>query len=135
MKYLLDVNALIALAHQNHIHHTDVGQWYLSIKSSATALCTCSITELGFVRVSVQTGLQEDVPTARKALDRLKRSSHVPYELLNDCLGAERLPSFANTPSKITDGHLVQLAEYHDAKLVTLDKGIPKALLISSQSK
>ena len=130
MKHLLDVNALIALAHQAHVHHTRLSRWYLSVKPTTTALCTCAITELGFVRVAVQIGLQSNVPTARKALARLKRSGQIPFELLDDALGVEHLPTFANTPKKITDGHLLQLAESHGAHLATLDSGIPKATLI-----
>jgi predicted nucleic acid-binding protein len=33
-------------------------------------------------------------------------------------------------PNKLTDGHLLELARHHGAKLATLDTGIPGALLI-----
>ena len=38
--------------------------WYLSVAAIARGFHTCSITEIGFVRVSVVTGLQPDIPTA-----------------------------------------------------------------------
>ena len=129
MKYLLDVNALIALTHGAHVHHTRAAAWYRSIKQAAPGLCTCAITELGFVRVAVQTGLQIDVSAARTALANFKASSPVPIELLADGIGADRLPAFARTPSKLTDGHLLELAKKHGAILATLDTGIPGALL------
>ena len=111
MKYLLDVNALIALGHTAHVHHPRATAWFLKARPAATSLCTCAITELGFVRVAVQTGLQMDVPAARKALAALKESSSLPFQMIGDALGADQLPAFARTPSKLTDGHLLELAK------------------------
>ena len=130
MKYLLDINALIALGHTSHIHHARMIQWYKSILRKATVLHTCSISELGFVRVSVQAGLQSDVASARTALARLKASSKIPFTLLPDDLGVDRLPAYTKTPNKLTDGHLLELARHHGARLANLDAGIPGALLI-----
>jgi predicted nucleic acid-binding protein len=130
VKYLLDVNALIALGHSAHVHHARAVAWYLSVKSPATSFCTCAITELGFVRVTVQIGLQHDVAAARQALAALKRSPSGLFEILGDSLGAEALPSFARTPNKLTDGHLLALARHHGVQLATLDTGIPGSLLL-----
>jgi len=130
MKYLLDINTLIALAHSAHVHHTRAAAWYQSVQKSATGFCTSAITELGFVRVAVQTTLQIDVPSARKALAGFKASSHFPIEILGDSLGVDQLPTFARTPNKLTDGHLLELARKHGAVFVTLDTGIPGALLV-----
>jgi hypothetical protein len=52
------------------------------------------------------------------------------FELLEDGIGADRLPAFARTPGKLTDGHLLELARKHGAMLATLDAGIPGALLL-----
>jgi predicted nucleic acid-binding protein len=130
VKYLLDINALIALAHTAHVHHGRASAWYQSIDSPASAVCTCSITELGFVRVSVQAGLQSDVASARKALAALKSSSPVPFQIVGDSLGADKLPAFAKTPLKLADGHLLELARHHEAQLTTLDAGIPGATVL-----
>jgi hypothetical protein len=80
--------------------------------------------------VAVQTGLQVDVLSARKALAALKTSSAIPFEMLEDALGADKLPAFARIPSKLTDGHLLELAKRHGVQLATLDTGIPGALLL-----
>lgn len=130
MRYLLDVNTLIALAHTGHALHGKAASWFASIRASARGLHTCSITELGFVRVSVQTGLQPDIATAKQALDALKASSCVRFELIADDLGAAQLPAFVKSPQAITDGHLMELARKNAMQLVTLDKSIPKALFI-----
>lgn len=76
------------------------------------------------------TGLQPDIEAAKQALDALKASSTVRLELLPDDLGVAQLPSFVKTPQAVTDGHLLALARKHSVRLVTLDRGIPGALLI-----
>jgi hypothetical protein len=85
---------------------------------------------LGFVRVSVHTGLQPDVETAKQALDALKSSSSVRFELIADTHGAAQLPAFVKKAPAITDGHLLELARKNAMQLVTLDQSIPKATYI-----
>ena len=131
MRYLLDVNVLIALGHTGHALHSQAVEWYTSIAKARARLHTCAITELGFVRVSVVTGLQPDISSARLSLDALKSSSDVKFELVADDLGADHLPAFVKSPHSITDGHLIELAKRHGMKLVTLDRRIPGAALIA----
>jgi predicted nucleic acid-binding protein len=130
MRYLLDVNVLIALAHTGHALHGKALAWYSSVSNSAAGLHTCSITELGFIRVSLVTGLQLDVASAKATLDALKSSSKILFEIVSDDLGASHLPSFVKSAQKVTDGHLLELAAHHSMKLVTLDRGIPGAQFI-----
>lgn len=130
MKYLLDVNLLVALGHTGHVHHGRATVWLGSIRTVAGALATCAITELGFVRVSVQAGLQPDVAAARTAFARMRRSSPVKFELVEDRLGADRLPVYVKRAAQLTDGHLLELAKGHGALLATLDNGIPGAFRI-----
>jgi predicted nucleic acid-binding protein len=130
VRYLLDVDTLIALAHTGHALHGKAASWYASVTASARGFHTCSITELGFLRVSVNTGLQPDIETAKQALDALKASSCVRFELISDDLGAAQLPGFVKSPHAITDGHLLELAKKNAMQLVTLDKNIPRALFI-----
>lgn len=130
MRYLLDVNALIALAHTGHVFHAKARNWFLGVAATARGFHTCSITEIGFVRVSVVTGLQPDIVTAKQALDALKSSSKVRFELISDDVGVAHLPAFVKKPQAITYGHLFELARKNSMQLVTFDKGIPKALYI-----
>jgi predicted nucleic acid-binding protein len=130
VSYLLDVNALIALAHTGHSLHAKALSGYLSVMHTALGVHTCSITELGFVKVSVVTGLQADIAGAKHALTALKYSSKVRFELISDDLGAAQLPAFVKRPQSVTDGHLVELARRHSVRLVTLDQGITGALFI-----
>jgi predicted nucleic acid-binding protein len=130
VRYLLDVNVLLALAHTGHTLHPKAIGWYASVAKSATGFHTCSITELGFVRISVLTGLQSDIESAKRALDALKSSSKVRFELISDDLGVSQLPTFVKKPQSITDGHLSELAKKNSLRFVTLDRGIPKSVLI-----
>jgi len=127
--YLLDVNALLALAHAAHSHHTRVARWVAAL-SPDHVLATCSITELGFVRIAPQARLSPHVPAARDLLAQLRASTRPPFVRLNDDLGSDSLPAWADTPASTTDGYLTALAARRDAQLVTLDAGIPGSVLI-----
>jgi len=130
VSWLLDVNALIALAHQGHADHQRVIQWFASLMGSAARLGTCSITEMGFVRISIQAGFESNAPDAVETLRGLKESSSVPFDLLPDSLGADRLPPYVLGYRQVTDGHLLELAQESSMQLATLDRGIPGAYII-----
>jgi predicted nucleic acid-binding protein len=52
MRYLLDVNALVALGFLQHEFHERVAHWIRALASKGVLeLATCSMTELGFVRI------------------------------------------------------------------------------------
>jgi predicted nucleic acid-binding protein len=129
MSYLLDVNALIAYGFRRHDFHDRVGAWIRSRKRDR--FLTCSITELGFVRVlgNLRTcGM--NVAQAKSLLMELKGWSDFPLEFLHDGNDISALPAWVKTPAQTTDGHLLQLASANGAVLATLDERIPKAYLI-----
>lgn len=130
MRLLLDVNALIALAHQGHAEHSRVIRWFASLMGTDARLGTCPITEVGFVRVSIQAGFENNAPDAVETLRVFKASSRVPFDLIPDTLGADRLPAYVIGAKQVTDGHLLDLAAESSMLLATLDKGIPGAFLI-----
>lgn len=47
---LLDVDALVALAWDSHVHHAAVRAWFSANRHAGWA--TCAVTESGFVRAS-----------------------------------------------------------------------------------
>lgn len=129
MRYLLDVNALIAYGFRRHDFHDRVGAWIKTRKGGH--FLTCSITELGFVRVlgNVRTyGL--DVAHAKSLLQELKVWKALHLEFINDGNDISALPKWVKSPAQTTDGHLVQLAIANGAVLATLDEGIRGAYLI-----
>ena len=130
MKYLLDVNALLALAHQDHADHEKSSIWYRETAVAASAFLTCPITELGFLRVSMQAGLSRNLEATQDTLSGMKKSSLVPFVFVPDSVAVDKLPPYVRTPAQLTDEYLLQLAKANGAKLATLDAGIPGALRI-----
>jgi uncharacterized protein len=132
VRYLLDVNALVALGFLEHEFHERVGLWVLSLgKGTRYEIVTCPITELGFVRVlsqAPQYGLT--VAQSRTLLMRLKKQRAVPFEFIADDHDISRLPAWAKTGRQTTDGHLAELARVHGSVLATLDQQIPAAFVI-----
>jgi predicted nucleic acid-binding protein len=129
MTYLLDVNALVALGIVNHEFHGRVASWVGSSRSQN--LASCSITELGFLRVASQAPAYGfAVAQARTLLERLKRAASSRFVFLPDAHDISHLPSWVRTPKQITDGHLSQLAKANGAIFATLGEKIPGSYLI-----
>jgi predicted nucleic acid-binding protein len=129
VKYLLDVNALVALGFSHHEFHDRVAAWLHA--QNFPSLATCSITELGFVRVLAQVPAYGfTVLQARTLLLRLKKSKIVTFTFLADGHDISHLPSWVKTPKRTTDGHLLELATANAAVLATLDEKIPGAYSI-----
>jgi predicted nucleic acid-binding protein len=124
MKYLLDVNALVALGLIHHEFHDRVAAW---IKTQQfPELATCSITELGFVRVLSQAPAYGfTVLQAQTALLRLKRAKVLAFTFITDAHDISHLPTWVKSPKQTTDGHLAELARVSGAILATLDEKIP----------
>jgi predicted nucleic acid-binding protein len=127
--YLLDVNALVALGFMNHQFHVRVANWVRS--QGWPSLASCSITELGFVRVLAQAPAYGfTVAQARTLLQRLKQADASRLTFLPDAHDISRLPAWARSPKQVTDGHLVELAKASGGVLATLDENVPGSYLI-----
>jgi predicted nucleic acid-binding protein len=123
VRYLLDVNALIAWHHANAQDHAAFHAWRKA--NARGTLLSCAITELGFVRVSMQV-FRYDPARAYAALAQMK-----PYLRFAAELPPPRLPAWTTTAARTTDAYLSQVAAHHDARLATFDTGIPGATLIA----
>ena len=132
MKYLLDVNSLLALAVLHHELHSRVATWVDRLAAKGILeLATCSITELGFVRVLGQAEQYgSSVTQARELLLKLKNSERISCTFIPDFNDIRYLPKWVKSPKQTTDGHLVELAKTNDAVLATLDRRIPGAFVI-----
>jgi predicted nucleic acid-binding protein len=97
-------------------------------------LATCSITELGFVRVLAQAPQYGfTVAHARSLLLRLKTGNALKFTFIPDDHDISHIPAWVKTAKQTTDGHLAQLAKAKGAVLATLDGKIPGAYLIPAQ--
>ena len=121
---LLDVNALVALAWDSHVHHAAMRAWFTANSSAGWA--TCPITESGFVRVSSNPIVLPSaigVDAARGVLSTLR--VHPDHRFLTDdvSMGDSDAPSIAGY-RQVTDAHLLTLARRRGVRLVTLDSSI-----------
>ena len=134
MMHLLDVNALVALGFLNHEFHARVAAWVQSHRfpaSRTSSLASCSITELGFVRVLAQAPAYGfTVAQACTLLMRLKEARVSRLAFIPDSHDVSHLPDWVKTPKQITNGHLCKLARANGALLATLDENIPGSYLI-----
>jgi predicted nucleic acid-binding protein len=97
-------------------------------------LATCSITELGFVRVLAQAPQYGfTIAHARTLLLRLKEGNTLKFTFIPDDHDVSHIPAWVKTAKQTTDGHLAQLAKAKNTILATLDKRTPGAFLIPTQ--
>lgn len=125
MTSLLDVNALVALAWPNHIHHHTMRDWFT--EHAAAGWATCSVTESGFVRVSSNTAA---IPTARspvEAIAVLTALREQPgHEFWTDDISlagqTEIDTARLHGHRQVTDAHLLALTIRRHGTLVTFDQ-------------
>lgn len=125
MLQLLDVNALVALAWDSHVHHLAVRRWFAS--QSAEGWATCPLTESGFVRVSSNRKALPHAIGVEEARDVLRALRRAPgHRFLDDdvSIGDDDVPRM-NGHRQVSDAHLLTLARRRGAVLVTFDAGIP----------
>lgn len=118
---LLDVNALVALAWDSHVHHGAMRAWFTA--NSPAGWATCPITESGFVRVSsnpIVLSSAIGVDAARGVLSALR--AHPDHRFLADdiSMSDSDVPSIAGY-RQVTDAHLLTLARRRGVRLVTFD--------------
>lgn len=132
MIYLLDVNSLLALGVLHHEFHERVADWVARLaQKGIPGLATCSITELGFVRVLSQAQQYRfSVVQARELLLQLKASESIHCPFIPDGNDISHLPKWVKSPKQTTDSHLLGLARANGAQLATLDGKIPGCFLI-----
>jgi uncharacterized protein len=133
MSYLLDINILIAWGWSDHPHHERVDRWIRVVTSRrAELLHSTPISEIGFVRISVQKSLETvSIQEAAERLDHLLTKLGTHHRFLSDDLSSRRdFPAWCKSSKHTTDAHLLALAKKHGIQLATLDTGIPGAFVI-----
>jgi toxin-antitoxin system PIN domain toxin len=121
---LLDVNALVALAWDSHVHHTRMRAWFTA--NSTAGWATCPITESGFVRVSSNPKVLPSpigVNAARAVLSALRARPGHRFLADDVAIGDSDVPAIAGY-RQVTDAHLLTLARRRGMRLVTFDASI-----------
>lgn len=125
IRYLLDVNVLIALIDPSHVQHDRAHEWFASTGKHAWA--TCPLTENGVLRI-VGHARYPNSPGTPAAVAGIVRSlrSLPGHEFWPDSLSlldgrhvdTERLSDSA----QVTDTYLLALAGSHGGRLATFDR-------------
>jgi toxin-antitoxin system PIN domain toxin len=123
---LLDVNALVALAWDSHVHHVRVREWFA--EHGAAGWATCPVSESGFVRVSSNPKVLPhpiSVAAARAVLIALRNAGAHRFLPDDVSLVDDDIPEIAGH-RQVTDAHLLTLARRRGVQLVTFDAGLAR---------
>jgi toxin-antitoxin system PIN domain toxin len=126
VRFLLDVNLLMALLWENHEQHPQARKWL----AGAGEFVTCPLVQLGFVRVSSHPmlgfGMVPEVAfhVLRKFLED-ERHHFVPDDL--SCADRALLSEQIAGPNQVTDHYLAALARQHGLCLATFDAPLSRA--------
>lgn len=117
MKYLLDVNVLLAAIWENHPMHARAYAWL-----DGKSVLLCPLAELGFLRISTQQkAINAPMNKARVLLKKFTTEHEATW--IPDDLQA--LHSHPKKSEHVTDMYLANLAAKHGARLATFDQRIP----------
>lgn len=126
MRYLLDVNILVALAFPSHSSHSAAHTWFHLQQDRPWA--TCSLTQAGFLRVACRLlgGSRNDMQKALAGLENNCQTPHHEYWPadvdLRHLSASQRLR--LSGPNQIADQQLLSLAHRRRGQLVTFDSGL-----------
>lgn len=124
MKYLLDVNVLVALADPAHIHHKIVMKWF---NTPRLDWGVCAFTEAGFLRVTTNPNTcGHSVKHALEVLADLANHPGYHYWPITTPFATLTKPiaDRIHGHQQVTDALLLGLAIKEKAILVTLDKAM-----------
>jgi uncharacterized protein len=137
MRVLFDVNVLIAILDEQHVHHRVAHQWWAANRSAGWA--TCPLTENGLARIMSQSGYKNRVTTAF-AIDLLSEqigeTDHAFWpDDISLCDGSKFDPSRILGPSQLTDVYLLALAVKNAGRLATLDRSVPLGAVCGAEPR
>ena len=136
MRGLLDVNCLLALLDEDHVHHPPAFAWWQVNKESGWA--TCPITENGYVRITSQSTYSGHRPL-EVALEQLRLQTGSGHEFWADSISISDQVLFDHTrilgPNQITDIYLLGLAVKNGGRLVTFDRGLPISAVRGAEAR
>ena len=120
---LLDVNALVALAWDTHVHHEAVSAWF---DERTGTWATCPLSEAGFVRISANPRVVVGalgVDDARGVLRDLRAAGEHRF-LINDVSITDADAPRIVGHRQVTDALLLTVARRAGVPLVTFDAAI-----------
>ena len=134
MVYLLDINALIALCDNHHIHHEIAHRWFM--RQNKPKWATCPLTENGFLRILGNPNYPHYPGSPSVVLSMLQTArSIVNHHFWPDSKSILEIvkPGILMHSSHITDIYLLGLAVANGGKLATFDRKIPVQTVIGGE--
>lgn len=135
---LLDANVLLALLWPHHRHHAVAHHWFNAQAKRVWA--SCAITQMAFVRISLNAHIHGVKASYADVLRLLERSTARPGHVFWQDMPA--LPSLHTASAllvqgyqQVTDAYLLALTQHHGGRLVTFDAGIPTLLPTAAERK
>ncbi len=127
MRALLDVNVLIALHDQAHVHHGVASEWF--VRHIDAGWSSCPLTQNGFVRIMAQPNYAQPKPLSA-LIDRLREATASPaHAFWPDDLSLVDADRFhqphIHSPRQLTDLYLLALAVKNEGRLVSFDLRVP----------
>lgn len=129
--YLLDVNALVALAWPKHVHNQAIRTWLLA--HSHCHYATCPLTQCGFLRISSNPKIIPSTRGVGEAFESLdKIVSHPRHVFWPDSAAMSNSPAVERNRiqghQQITDAYLLALCLERGGILATFDRKISSLL-------
>jgi len=124
---LLDINILTALLWPTHEHHEVVHRWFGGRANAPWA--TCSLTQLGFVRIVSNPAFSRDALSPGEAVALLGENlGHPAHEFWTDRLevpvGVRDMEARLQGYRQLTDAYLLALAHRRKGVFATFDRGV-----------
>ena len=130
---LLDVNVLLALSLEHHIHHHLAHDRFAELESWST----CPVTESGLLRLLMTEQVVGRKVTGSEALaqlDALRRVQGWTFLVDSVSLAESHIDTRVLMGRRqVTELHLVELAASHGVRLATFDASLKTALVPDDQ--
>ena len=132
MDFLLDVNVLISRADSRHEHHRRCRRW--ESQHAGAGLCTCPLTENGFLRIYGHPDYPGGPGSPGEALVELRHLRALPANrFLPADVSVAHAPTFGDLPDvppkQLADLYLLAVAARHGVLFATLDQTVPASLI------
>ena len=131
---LLDVNVLLALLDQNHVHHGRARNWLT--QSPDPAWASCALSQNGYLRIA-SSPMYPNNDTVAGVVARLENACATEHHEFWSCDVSLLGPAVIDRPrllgpKQITDVYLLALAVAHDGRLVTFDRTVPIGAVVGA---
>ncbi len=136
MRYLLDINVLIALLDPNHTFHRLAHQWW---SHDDRPWASCPITENGLIRIMASTSYSKNSQLSVADVTTLLSvfTANTNHEFWSDQISFRDENEFQHasilSSKHLTDIYLLALAAKNNATLVTFDQNIPLTPVTSAK--